>query len=588
MLNSNPNTKESATVSEEFLEFTNFLNTTGSNIRESDFTQFCQNFLINGETKELKEIIAHINRVNLPLHINLIYKLYTVAISLCLEQKINHLKLFVLLRSVLQINLIDSSIITRLLTESLNWLEIDPRANSKVIDQFFDLIFSLLNQYNQSHHHILNNFPIIFSSHTINYRVKSNPQKDLHTLLLQYIYQEAQKDSLNNRQLNNYLKFLIKYYNALHENIEKIDLFWYLIGRNMSTYEISNNAPIFNPIDLGQTSLFDDVESLHEVLYKILHSQSEDTPSGTIAKILFSFSGLVINSFGFQFMMDILGAWYDLEENVNFRYGFHITYISLISNRQNPEMTLNFTSHIIFKEHDADLLIKVVFNLYDLGVGWKLIYPFVILPLIHNNDISNSDFKGKISKIYKIYLEDLLKSVNGKLLSRTEDLFLIFWMISNRRQKEQMIVPLKRWIKSDEKTNTIKGTFIKSLILRTSEPNWIKILNTVYTSLGKMSVEILDDAEFYQNSLLKIFDHGTNQQLSISTNLHSIIRNDFCMACKGKIENLSQNHLCKVCKFYFCNDCCVAGQVFSEDHFCLGSALSGFKHHFENVDITQS
>lgn len=107
------------------------------------------------------------------------------------------------------------------------------------------------------------------------------------------------------------------------------------------------------------------------------------------------------------------------------------------------------------------------------------------LPLIHNNDISDNNFKDKISKIYKIYLDDLLKSVNGKLLSRTEDLFLIFWMISNRRQKEQMIIPLRRWIRSDEKTNTIKSTFIKSLILRTSEPKWVKTLNIVYTSLGK-------------------------------------------------------------------------------------------------------
>lgn len=582
MLSSTQNKNHSS--SEEFLRIANTLDITNSDVKDSDFVRFCENFLIKGEIQELRDVIAQINKINLPLHINLIYKLYNVAIALCMERKINYLKIFVLLKSILQINYIDSSIITKMLGDSLHWLELDAQVDSHVIHQFFDLIFSLVNQYNQSHHHILNNFPIIYAHNTLNRGVSSNHPNDMHKFLLDYIYSEAQNESLSNRHLNNFLKFLIKYYSALHEDIEKVDLFWYLIGRNMGTYEISNNAPIFNPIDLGQTSLFNDVEVLHEVLYKILHSQPEETPSGTIAKILFSFSGLVINSFGFQFMMDILSAWYDLEENVNFRYGFHITYISLISNHQNPEMTLNFTSHIIFKEHDPDLLIKVIFNLYDLGVGWKLIYPFVILPLIHNNDISSKKFKDKISKIYRIYFDDLLKSVNGKLLSRTEDLFLIFWMISTKRQKEQMIIPLQRWIQSDEKTNTIKGTFIKSLILRTSEPKWINNLNTVYTSLGRMSVEILDDNEFYQNSLLKIYDHGTNQQLSVSSNLHSILRNDYCMACKGKIIALEENHLCNVCKFSFCTDCCGAGQVFSADHFCLGSALSGFKHKFEQVN----
>ena len=244
-------------------------------------------------------------------------------------------------------------------------------------------------------------------------------------------------------------------------------------------------------------------------------------------------------------------------------------------------MTLNFTSHIIFKEQDPDLLIKVIFNLYDLDIGWKLIYPFVILPLIHNNDINQQEFKNKISQIYKIYLDDLMKSVNGELLSRTEDLFLIFWMIGTKRQKKQMVIPLKRWIDSNEKTKTIKGTFIKSLILRTREPEWINSLNNLFNALGKMSVEILDDNEFYQHSIVKIYDHTTDQELPLASNLHSIIRTDYCMACKARI-GVSKAHFCDKCKFYFCDECCVAGQVFTDDHFCLGSALSGFKHKFQH------
>ena len=351
---------------------------------------------------------------------------------------------------------------------------------------------------------------------------------------------------------------------------------------------MNNSSIIYNPIDLEQTNILNDISELHHVLYRILHSLPEDTSANIIAKIIFSFSGLVMNSFGLQFMMDILGSWYDIEENVNFRLGFHLTYISIIRyQNQNPEMTLNFTSHIIFKEHDADLLIKVVFNLYDLGIGWELIYPFVILPLLHNNDISSESFGFKISEIYKIYSDDLSKSVNGKLLSQSEDLFLIFWMIGSEVQKKQMVLPLQKWLNSSEKTNTIKGTFLKSLILRTSEPIWINALNKFFASLGKMSVEILDDYEFYNNSILKIYDHNPNVIYNAgSSTLHSFLRNDFCMACKSRIgKDPSENNFCEICKFSFCSECCETGQVFFEDHFCLGSALSGFKHTFKKADL---
>ena len=517
----------------------------------------------------------------------MIHKIIDNAIALCMEGKIPYQKIFVLNKSILQLNYIESNIITKVLGETLSWLEADPQVDEQIINSFFDVIFVLLRTSSQAHHHIMNNFPTLLAIHTSKssnrFSVGHN-RNDLHAALLNYLYIESNKNTAGNKQLNQYLKFLITYYISKNQNIEDEDLFWFLIGRNMSTYEINNNAPIFNPIDLGQTNLLEDLSELHHVLYRILHSQPEETSPHTVAKILFSFSGLVINNFGFQYMMDILTSWYDMEENVNFRYGFHLTYVSLISNHQNPEMTLNFSSHIIYKETDADLLIKVLFDLYDISVGWNLIYPFVILPLIHNNDITQESFKKKISQIYNIYLEDLMKSNSGKLLSRTEDLFLIFWSISNKRQKRHLLIPLKKWIDDfAERTNTIKGTFVKSLILRTTEPEWINALNKLYTSLGKMTVQILDDQDFYTNSLLKIYDnqHTTNLAVASST-LPSIIRNDYCMACKVKIGS-KKSHFCDVCKFSFCNQCFVAGEVFEDEHYCLGSALSSVKHKFKTL-----
>ena len=75
-----------------------------------------------------------------------------------------------------------------------------------------------------------------------------------------------------------------------------------------------------------------------------------------------------------------------------------------------------------------------------------------------------------VTTLYKIYFDDLIKSQTGKLISRTEDLFLLFWTLSTKKQKKGLIIPLKKWINSNEKTNTIKGIFIKSMILRTKEP----------------------------------------------------------------------------------------------------------------------
>ena len=287
-------------------------------------------------------------------------------------------------------------------------------------------------------------------------------------------------------------------------------------------------------------------------------------------------------------MMDILSFWYDIEENVEFRYGFHLTYLKLIQH-QNPEMTLNFISHIIFKENDPDLLVKVVFNLYELGINWHLIYPFIILPLLHNNDLSSPIFKEKISKIYQIYFDDLMKSNDGGLISKTEDLFLVFWSIADKRQKKELIIPLRKWIKTSNRSNTIKGIFIKSLIIRTLEPHWIHILNEVFTSLGQMSVKILDDDNFHPTNIAVTDQNNFAHQVSSNnTNLDSILKNYYCMGCKSKI-NFNSSVICEVCKFSFCNECKeLNSMVYIENEeeknvICLGSALSGFKHNFKEL-----
>ena len=590
MLNSSQNKKFGSDLFQQVVKlFDNNL----QSMKASEIDSLCEQFIFECDSTELKRFIEQINKVNLSLHVNLIYLLINKSISLNLQGKITYDKLFILIRSVLQLPYTDPTIVTKILGESLAWLK-NGRVGNKVVHSYFEMIFTILSYSDQAHNHFFNTFPILLATHVSNRRdhyKSDNNTLDLHNEVIDYIHSEAEKDSISNRQLRNYLKFLIKYYISLHREIEKENLFWYLIARNMSTHELNNSSFIYNPIDLDQTNILSDIAELHHVLYKILHALPEDTSANIIAKVLFSFSGLVMNSFGLQFMMDILSSWYDLEENVTFRLGFHLTYISIIRyQNQNPEMTLNFTSHIVFKERDPDLLIQVIFNLYDLGINWDLIYPFIILPLIHNNDISSDLFREKISQIYKIYSDDLQKSVNGKLLSQTEDLYLIFWMISNEKQKKQMIIPLKKWLDSTEKTNTIKGTFIKSLILRTSEPSWINALNRFFESLGRMSVEILDDFEFYNTSILKIYDHDPNHlNLLNSAKLNSFIRNDYCMACKARIEKgKSQENFCEVCKFSFCSECCATGQVFLEDHFCLGSALSGFKHTFKKAEFNST
>lgn len=541
------------------------------NLSSSELNQFCRQFIIEGDIQELKQIIGQINKVNLPLHVNLIHQLIHISISLYKEKQITYHKILVLLKSILELNYIDNRIILRVFDETLTWLDQSPDTNT--FNSYFDLMFNLMNYSQQARQHILNNLP-----QSIN-----KLHSTIHSRLLEYIKVESESSSATSKQLSNLMSFLIKYFNSLNKDITEQNLFWFLIGRIFSSSEVSTSGPSFNSHDLSQVDIFNDLSELHHVLYRILHSQPDYTSPNTIAKILFAFSGLVINNFGFQFMMDILSYWYDMEENVNFRYGFHLTYISLITNRQNPEMTLNFCSFIIFKEQDPDLLIKVVYNLYELGIGWKLIYPFIILPLIHNNDINDENFKTKISTIYKIYFDDLMKSHDAKLLSKTEDLYLIFWALSSKKQKKQMILPLKKWIDSSEKTNTIKGIFIKSLILRTNDLSWINILNNFFSSLGRMSVEILDDNGFYPSTITV-----DENEIGISTrksnsNLNSVLRNNYCMACKNKLQP-NDNVICDICKFSFCAECRTSWEnsiFYEENQSCLGSALSGVKHKFK-------
>lgn len=553
------------------------------NLTTSEVDEFCRAFIINGDVVELRQIISQINKVNLHLNVNLIYNLIRISIALYKEEKITYHKILVLLKSILELNYVDNRIILRVFEETLNWLNLD--YDSSTFNSYFDLIFNLMNYSQQARNHILNNF-----SHSllkISQQVPFNDQineNTLHERLMDYLSTESKNVSATNKQLNNILLFLIKYFQAKNKNITNESIFWYLIGRILSTSEIGTTGPSFGSAELSHLEIFNDLSELHHVLYHVLHSQPENTSSNTIAKILFSFSGLVINNFGFQFMMDILSYWYEMEENMNFRYGFHLTYISLITNRQNPEMTLNFCSAIISKEQDPDLLIKVVFNLYELGIGWKLIYPFIILPLIHNNELEDNKFKEKISSIYKIYFNDLMKSHNSKLLSKTEDLFLIFWSFSGTKQKRQMNLALKKWIDSAERTNTIKGIFIKSLILRTTESSWINILNNYFSALGRMSVEILDDDYFY-NSTITIGENKEIAHIHTNNRLSSILRNNYCMACKSKL-NAKDNKICDVCKFTFCQECSASwehSQYFEEDNSCLGSALSGVHHKFRPV-----
>ena len=561
------------------------------NLSSSEINTICRNFLISGDTQDLRQIILQINKINIPFNINLLSRLIATSIALFNEKLITYHKILITFKSILELNYIDNRVVVKIFDETLNWLF--QNSEDETWYAYFELLFNSMNYSSQAKFHILNNFPFLINKYTL--KSKSFPPNgqekmtfNLEVKILDYIYNETQKGSPSPKQLHNYLEFVIKFYSVKNSNIKGEQIFWYLTGRILSSYDIGINGSYNN--DLSKLDIFNDLSELHHVLHRIIHSQPDDTPSSVIAKILFSFSGVVINNYGFQFMMDILSFWYEIEENVNFRYGFHLTYLKLIQH-QNPEMTLNFISHIIFKENDPDLLVKVVFNLYELGINWHLIYPFIILPLLHNNDLSSPIFKEKIIKIYQIYFDDLMKSNDGGLISKTEDLFLVFWMIADRKQKKELIIPLRKWIKTSNRSNTIKGIFIKSLIIRTTEPHWIHILNNVFSSLGQMSVKILDDEHFHPSSIA-ITDQNNfaNQINGNNTNLDSILKNYYCMGCKSKI-NFNSSVICEVCKFSFCNECKELNSlVYIENDeeknvICLGSALSGFKHNFKELVI---
>jgi hypothetical protein len=502
----------------------------------------------------------------------------------------------IVVKSILELNYLENKVVCDILSDILNWLKFDNQFDDSNLITFYNLIFNLSNSSVRANSHIMSNLPKVVSSFSMYLSNQSkNHGKDIHSPLFDYIYAESNKNSVNTRQLNDFLQFFIKFCYLTNLDVEKDNLYWFLIGRIMSFHSFGREQTNFTEENLNSIQFMTDLEELPKYLYKIIHSQSKDTSPNTVSKILFSYSFLVMKNFGMPYLMSVLGAWYDLEENVNYRYGFHLTYINLISRQfqTNAEMTLNFCSNIIFREKDPDLLIKVTFHLYDLGIGWKTIYPYIILPLIHNNELTSDEFKQKISAIYKIYFEDLMKSTYGKLLAKTEDLYLIFWSLSDRKQKKQLIIPLKKWLNSNnERSNTIKGIFLKSLILRTHEQVWVNILTNFYNKLGKMSVEILDDFDFH-HTISVSNDSNENLFQLVNSKLNSFIRKDFCMACRRTLFSetkknvLEKDYCCKRCKFSFCFQCIstwLSGETNIEERTCLGSALSGINHIFENND----
>ena len=266
MLNSSQNKNIGSDLFQQIVKlFDNNL----QSMKTSEAELLCERFILDCDSAELKRFIEQINKVNLSLHVNLIYLLINKSIFLHLQGKIIYDKVFILIRAVLQLPYTDPTIITKILGESIAWIK-NGQVGIKVVRSYFEMIFTILSYSDQAHNHFFNTFPILLATSVSGQKKPSGSDDnslDLHAELIDFIHSEAEKDSISNRQLRNYLKFLIKYYIALHREVEKENLFWYLIARNMSTHELNNSSFIYNPIDLDQTNILSDIAELHHVLY---------------------------------------------------------------------------------------------------------------------------------------------------------------------------------------------------------------------------------------------------------------------------------------------------------------------------------
>ncbi|MHA2366333.1 MAG: hypothetical protein ACXAC7_20420 [Candidatus Hodarchaeales archaeon] len=361
-------------------------------------------------------------------------------------------------------------------------------------------------------------------------------------------------------------------------------IIWFLIGQTLATGSWSEHRIFLH--SLIEQGIPLSLTTIDLTLKKILYNRPYTSPE-LLGKIIRNFCGAVIHFYGPDRILRYLLKWYQEEPIKDFRYAFHLSYISLMQEGFGAIM-LNITADFIYAERDLDLLIKIFEQLFEFN-EWYLLNYVVLRILGHQNYLVNYEEISK--KILEPYIDDLYENAN--ILYSTQEIFIEFWRTATTDIKKRLFEHLQKYLESPITSSTIKGILIQSLLRQTSQDDyWYQFLNQHLNNLGPLRVTILDDLvdESNLNSVQILHYDDLKTSIYSKKALASKDVNIFCLSCRKIIDNKKEitQTQCNTCLGVFCGDCIKLiseelNVVENKPKSCLGSSVYGIKHVFQTL-----